>query len=97
MELLFVTLGGLILGFLARYALPHRSTSGVLLVPAIGAAFSAALWVALTWAGLAWDAGVIWWVTLAATAAVCAATAILLGRARERHDVERLATLTRRR
>ncbi len=97
MELLFVTLGGLILGFLARYALPHRPTSGVLLVPAIGAAFAAALWVALTWAGLKWDAGVIWWITLGATAAVCAATALLLGRARDRHDTERLASLTRRR
>ena len=97
MELLFVVLGGLSLGFVARYALPNRSTNGVLLVPAIGAAFAAALWVALTWAGLQWDAGLIWWITLGATAAVCAATAVLLGRARERQDAERLAALTRAR
>ena len=97
MELFFVVLGGLILGFIARYTLPHRSTNGVLLLPAIGAAFSAALWVVLTWAGLKWDAGVIWWVTLLATAAACAAAALLLGRARERHDAERLASLTRAR
>ncbi len=97
MELLFVTLGGLILGFLARYTLPHRSTNGVLLVPALGAAFSAALWVALTWAGLKWDAGLIWWITLVATAAVCAVAAVLLGRVRQRQDADRLATLTRAR
>ena len=97
MELFFVVLGGLILGFLARYTLPRRSTHGVLLVPAIGAAFSAVLWVTLTWGGLAWDAGVIWWVTLGATAVVCAASALLLGRARERHDAERLAALSRAR
>jgi quaternary ammonium compound-resistance protein SugE len=96
-ELLFVVLGGTILGFVARYTLPRRTTNGVLLVPAIGAAFSAVLWVALTWAGLKWDAGVIWWVTLGATAVVCAASALLLGRARERHDTERLAALMRAR
>ena len=93
MELLFVCLGGVILGFLARYTLPHRNTTGVLLIPSIGAAVSAILWVALTWAGLPWDGGAIWWITLMATALVCAAAAVLIGRARERHDHARLATL----
>ena len=93
MELLFVCLGGAILGFIARYSLPRRSTSGVLLIPAIGAAVSAVVWVALTWAGLAWDGGWIWWITFAVTAAVCAAAALLVGRARERHDDARLAEL----
>ncbi len=97
MELFFVTLGGLILGFLARYTLPHRSTNGVLLVPALGAAFSAVLWVALTWAGLKWDAGLIWWITLGATAVVCAAAAVLLSRVRRRRDTDRLTALSRAR
>lgn len=97
MELLFVILGGLILGFVAHYALPHRATNGVLLVPAIGAAFSAGLWVALTWAGLKWDAGLIWWITLGVTGVVCFAAAVLLGRARRRHDAERLTSLSRAR
>ena len=93
MELLFVCLGGVILGFLARYTLPRRNTSGVLLIPAIGAAVSAVVWVALTWAGMKWDAGAIWWITFAVTAAVCAAAALLIGRSRERADEARLATL----
>lgn len=95
MELLFVALGGLILGFLAHYVLPRRDRTGVLLVPAVGAAVASALWVALTWAGLEWDGGAIWWITLLVTGAVCAAVAILAGRSRERRDEARLTALMR--
>jgi hypothetical protein len=93
MELLFVCLGGLILGLIARYALPRRHTSGVLLIPAIGAAVSAVVWVALTWAGLKWDDGAIWWITFAVTALTCGFAALSVGRTRERRDATRLATL----
>jgi quaternary ammonium compound-resistance protein SugE len=93
MELLFVCLGGLILGLIARYSLPRRRTNGVLLVPAVGAAVSAVVWAALTWAGLKWDAGIIWWITFAVTAAVCALVALRLGRSRERRDEARLTAL----
>ena len=41
MELLFVILGGIIIGLIGRYLFPLRETHGVLLVPAIGAAASA--------------------------------------------------------
>ena len=95
MELLFVTLGGILLGLIARYSLPRRTTSGVLLVPAIGAAVAAVVWVALTWAGLPWDGGLIWLITLVVTAAVCALVALRLGTSRTRSDEERLRTLAR--
>ena len=36
MELLFVALGGAIIGLGARYLLPHRHTHGAVLMPAIG-------------------------------------------------------------
>ena len=42
MELLFVVLGGAILGLAARYSLPRRHTYGSALVPAIGAGVAAA-------------------------------------------------------
>ncbi|MFD1714247.1 hypothetical protein ACFSBZ_07190 [Amnibacterium flavum] len=95
MELLFVSLGGALLGLLARYTLPRRQTNGVVLVPAIGAAAAGVIWVALTWLGLAWDQGLIWWITLALAAATVAAAALLIGRARERHDAARLSELSR--
>ena len=95
MELLFVVLGGVILGLIARYALPGRSTNGVLLLPALGGAVAAAFWVALTWLGLKWDAGVIWWITLVVTAIVCGAAALTIGRSRNARDETRLLALSR--
>lgn len=94
MELLFVVLGGALLGLAARYFFPKRHAHGVLLVPAIGAAVAAVAWVALTWLGMAWDAGWIWVVSLSVSALVAAAVALFLGPRRTRSDAtlfERLA------
>lgn len=94
MELLFVALGGALLGILARYTLPRRLTNGALLVPAIGTASASILWVALTWVGFTWDGGWIWWISLGLSAATSAAAAVLIGRQRELHDARRLADLS---
>ena len=51
MELLFVTVIGAGIGAIIRYALPKRGSYGALLLPAIGAAVTAAVWVALVWVG----------------------------------------------
>jgi len=93
MELLFITLGGIILGLGARYLLPNRDRHGVILIPAIGAAVSAVVWVALTWLGWAWDGGWIWVVSLVVTAVVVVAADVLIGRTRKEHDAERLELL----
>jgi hypothetical protein len=92
MELLFITLGGAILGLIARYTLAHRENHGAL-VPAIGAAFAAAIWVALTWAGLPWDGGWIWVISLVATAAVVGIVDPLIGVYRERADIARFVAM----
>lgn len=94
MELLFVALGGAIFGLAARYALPNRAEYGVALVPAVGTATAAVVWVALTWLGMQWDSGWIWLVTLAVAAAVSAVTALLIGRARAASDDRLLAHLS---
>ena len=94
MELLFVVLGGAILGLAARYSLPRRHTYGSALVPAIGAGVAALVWVALTWLGWAWDGGWIWVVSFVAAGLASVATAWLIGPRRERGDAalfERLA------
>jgi hypothetical protein len=95
MELLFVTLGGAILGLGFRYVLPGRETHGVLLLPAIGAAVAAAVWAVLTWAGWKFDGGWIWVISLVAAGVVPALVAILLSRGRVRSDVELLAQLVK--
>jgi len=96
MELLFITLGGVILGLGARYALPNRDRHGVVLIPAIGAAVSAVVWVGLTWLGWAWDGGWIWAVTLVVTAVVVVLADLIVGRTRKQHDQRRLEALLSR-
>jgi hypothetical protein len=94
-ELLFVALGGAILGLGARYFLPGRHTHGSVLVPAIGVMVASALWVALTWAGLKWDGGWIWWISLGGTAVVVTIADLLIGRIWKTSDERLLATLTK--
>ena len=93
MELLFVVLGGLIVGLIARYSLPRRSTHGEALIPAVAAIVAAVVWVALTWAGWPWDGGWIWAVSLVASGIVAVAVDILVGRRRDEGDSRMLVEL----
>ncbi|NQX34198.1 hypothetical protein [Herbiconiux sp. VKM Ac-2851] len=93
MELLFITLGGVILGLIARYALPNRDRHGVVVVPAIGAAVAAVVWGILTWAGLPWDGGWIWVISLVVTAVAVVVADVLIGRRRRERDEVRLQQL----
>ncbi|MEI5583311.1 MULTISPECIES: hypothetical protein [unclassified Agromyces] len=95
MELLFVTLGGALLGLAARYSIPRRALHGVLVVPAVGAGVAAVVWVALTWLGLAWDGGWIWVASLVASGLAAVGVAMLLGPRRERDDAETFARLAK--
>lgn len=93
MELLFVVLGGAIIGLAGRYLLPNRHTHGSVLMPAIGVAASSVLWVALTWAGLKWDGGWIWWLTLLGTVLAVAVADVVIGRVRTANDDRMLHAL----
>ncbi|OUE20073.1 hypothetical protein BFL36_11865 [Clavibacter michiganensis] len=93
MELLFVALFGALIGLVARYALPHRGTHGALLVPAIGTVAAMVAWVALTWAGLRWDQGVIWIATLGSSALAAAGVDLVLGRRRSAAHARALAAI----
>ncbi len=95
MELLFVALGGTIMGLAARYFLPGRSTQGSVLVPAIGTAVASVVWVALTWLGWKWDGGWIWWVSLGASAVVAVAANLLVSRLRLQSDRRMLHALAK--
>jgi quaternary ammonium compound-resistance protein SugE len=92
-ELLFVALLGALIGAVARYALPHRATHGALLMPAVGAAAAMVAWVALVWAGLPRDQGVIWIASLGVSALVAAVVDLVIGRRRSAQDARDLAAV----
>jgi quaternary ammonium compound-resistance protein SugE len=92
-ELLFVTLFGVLIGLAARYSLPHRHLHGSVLVPALGGVAAAVVWVALTWAGLPWDGGLIWVIALVLAAAASIAGGLFLGRTRSRRDESSLQAM----
>jgi quaternary ammonium compound-resistance protein SugE len=94
MELLFVTVGGALLGLAARFLFPRRDTYGLLLTPAIGAAVTAGAWASLVWLGMTFDGGWIWVIALAAGAIASVALPILLPRRREASDEALLQQLS---
>ena len=86
MELLWVIAIGAAIGAVARYVVRGREHYGIVLLPALTASVASVVWVALTWAGLAWDGGWIWVATMAATVAVAIAVPLLLARRRAAAD-----------
>ena len=94
MELFFVTIIGACLGAIVRYALPKRDTYGALLLPAVGAAVTAIVWVALVWVGLTFDGTWIWVASIGAGVLASLLTAILLPRRRAETDARMLAELS---
>lgn len=95
MELLFVILIAFGIGLIAHYALPARDQTGSMLIPSISAALSAAIWVALLWAGWKFDGGWIWVVSLVAGGVAALVFALVLPRTRRVHDEAMYNTLSR--
>jgi hypothetical protein len=95
MELLFVVLGGVLIGGGLRYLFPHRHSYGVLLLPAVGGAVTAAVWAGLTWLGWRFDGGWIWVVSLVVPAIVCILVATVLARYRVTADDRMLQSLSK--
>lgn len=95
MELIFVALIGAGLGIIARYCVPNRHSHGALVIPAVGVCVACLLWVALTWLGLAWNGGWIWWITVIGAVLSVFGTAVALGTIRTRHDENLMSELSR--
>src|SRR6218665_2736127 len=94
MELLFVTIGGAILGLIARGVLPWRATYGVAILPTIGAFVTRPVWGGGTWLGWKWDGVRIRPCPLRAGGLATLVVGLYLGPRHERADaalVDRLA------
>jgi len=95
MELVYVTVIGAGIGLVLRYLLPNRGSYGILLLPAVGAVATAAVWVGLVWLGLTFDGGWIWVIALAAAAVASVAVAIAVPIVRRNADERALAEAAR--
>ncbi len=94
MELVYVTVIGAGLGLLLRYVLPGRKVYGVMLLPAVGAAATAVVWVGLVWLGLGFDDPWLWVASLSAAVLASALVATLVSRRRISSDARALHVLS---
>ena len=95
MEMLFVVLGGILVGLGLRYVLPGRAVYGSALLPAVSGSVTAAVWAALTWLDWRFDGGWIWVVSLVAGGLAAVPAAVLLARRREAADERMLEALSK--
>lgn len=75
--LIWISVIGAGIGLVLRFLLPHRQTYGLLLLPAIGAAAAAAVWVILLWAQVA--AGDWGWTVWVGSFAAAIAAPLVVG------------------
>jgi hypothetical protein len=93
-ELLYVTVIGAFIGLTLRYIVPGRDAYGLFLLPGVGAAATAVIWVSLVWAGLKFDGGWIWVAALVGGGVVSLVAILLVVRTRKVSDGRRLHTLS---
>jgi hypothetical protein len=93
-ELAYVTVIGAFIGLALRYLLPGRTDYGLFLLPAVGGAVTAAVWVGLVWLGLKFDGGWIWVISLVAAGVASIVVALVVVRARKVGDERRLHHLS---
>jgi hypothetical protein len=94
MEIVYVTVVGAGIGLLLRYLLPGREVYGVALLPALGAALTAATWAGLTWLGWKADGVWIWVAALGAATVVPLVVALVLSKRRQAADARELHVLS---
>lgn len=94
MELLFVIIIGAAIGAVLRYTLPGRRWYGSVLLPALGAAISSAVWAGLVWLGWTFDGTWIWVVSLSAGGTAALVAALVLPRRRTEADARLLTQLS---
>ncbi|GAA4767187.1 hypothetical protein [Microbacterium gilvum] len=86
MYILLALIAAAVVGIAVHFATPRRELRGVALIPAVAAAVAAALYTALTWAGLGEASFWQWAIVLAAAAAAAVGSSLVLTRIRGARD-----------
>jgi uncharacterized membrane protein YeaQ/YmgE (transglycosylase-associated protein family) len=96
MEIVYAVVVGAGAALLLRYLLPGRDTYGVVLLPAIGAAVTAAVWAGMSWLGFDFDSswGWLWLASVGAAIVVSLVVGLLVGTRREKADARELHILS---
>lgn len=89
MYILLALIAAVSIGVGVHFAVPHRTTRGVTVAPAIAAGTAAAVYAICTWSGLGEGSIWTWIASLLVPAVVAWAATTLLTRYRVRHDAER--------
>lgn len=88
MELIFILLGGFVIGAIARYSLPNREYTGALLLPIFAAAFAGVVWEILVWLQFSSSNPWPWIITFVLTAVKSVGLDLWLARRRKRADAQ---------
>jgi hypothetical protein len=96
MEIVYAVVVGAGAALLLRFLLPGRETYGAALLPAIGAAVTAAVWAGMSWLSFDFDGnwGWLWLASIGGAIIVSLVVGLLVGRARTRHDARELHILS---
>lgn len=93
MQILLAFIFGAVMGLVAHFVLPRRDLRGAALAPVTGALVGGAVWLALTWAGVATDNPLIWFASAVVPAVVVFPLVMLLTRVRRSRDAREAARL----
>ncbi|WP_395641098.1 hypothetical protein [Pseudolysinimonas sp.] len=96
MEIVYAVVVGAGAALLLRYLLPGRETYGSALLPAIGAAVTAAVWAGMSWLGFDFDGnwGWLWLASVGAAIVVALIVGLVVGSRRQRYDARQLHLLS---
>lgn len=96
MEIVYAVVVGAGIGLLLRFILPARDSYGLLLLPAIGATVTAAIWAGMSWLGVDFENGWgwLWLASLGGALVVTLLVALVVGGRRARSDAHELHVLS---
>jgi hypothetical protein len=96
MEIVYAVVVGAGAALLLRFLLPGRDTYGSALLPAIGAAATAAIWAGMSWLGFDFESswGWLWLASVGGAIVLSLVVGLLLGTRRTRHDARELHVLS---